>query len=156
MRSRLRRVVLTVALLVAALMPGRADAHGTVGYRYSSVPRWAHYQPARHCPVHHFADRIVCKPVNKTVNPTPVRVAGYRQVWLVTYYLATGSPMANGIYPSVGWAACGYDVALGTRVAVSGYGVFTCGDRIGFDPFQHIDIFGIPLGTHYQTVTVYR
>jgi 3D (Asp-Asp-Asp) domain-containing protein len=86
--------------------------------------------------------------------PTHARY-GYTQIWLVTYYLATGNRMANGVYPSVGWAACGYDVALGSRIYVPGFGTFTCGDRIGFQPWHHIDIFGVPLGTHYSSVTVY-
>ena len=89
------------------------------------------------------------------VTPRPQSSRSYTVPMLVTYYLATGSPMANGLYPSVGWAACGDEIPLGARVAVPGIGMLTCGDRIGYQPWRHIDVFGIPLGTGYRTVTVY-
>lgn len=85
---------------------------------------------------------------------TPVATAVATRPMLVTYYLATGNPMANGIFPSVGWAACGYDLALGTRVMVPGVGTLTCGDRIGFDPWNHIDVYGVPLVAGYRPVTI--
>ena len=79
----------------------------------------------------------------------------YEQRWLITYYTWTGRKMSNGLYPRIGWAACGYDVRSGARVLVPGYGTFSCGDHIGHVPWHHIDIYGIPLGTHYQNVYIY-
>ncbi|GAC1528710.1 MAG: hypothetical protein NVS2B16_36350 [Chloroflexota bacterium] len=95
---------------------------------------------------------VAPKTIPKTIPVAPAGKGGYPM--LVTYYLATGSPMANGIMPSIGWAACGYDLPLNTRVYVPGIGALTCGDRIGFQPYQHIDVFGIPLATGYRFVSI--
>jgi hypothetical protein len=62
--------------------------------------------------------------------------------------------MANGQMPFIGAAACGLDVALGTRIMVAGLGSYTCLDREGFMPFHHADLFNVPLGTGYREVTV--
>lgn len=89
--------------------------------------------------------------------PTHVSAPAYYVTpMLITYYTWTGSVMSNGIYPSVGWAACGYDLNMGTRVYVPGIGNLTCGDRPGFQPYHHIDVYGISLGTGYRDVTVYQ
>lgn len=88
--------------------------------------------------------------------PAPVvtQPTGTTRPMLVTYYLATGNPMANGQYPYIGAAACGADLALGVRVSVPGIGTLTCTDRIGYDPWNHIDVYGIPLASGYRLVTV--
>lgn len=120
-RSFSRRVVLTMTLLLAALFPGRADAHGVVGYRYSSVPHWAHYQPARHRSAHHFVDRIVRRTVNRRVYSAPVRTAGsYRISLYTTYYClrgitASGRLAGPGIVASyiLPWGAYVRDLTTG-------------------------------------------
>lgn len=97
---------------------------------------------------------MICTRVPLFSQPAP-RIAVQRTVpMLVTYYLATGSPMADGQYPYIGAAACGYDLALGTRVEVPGVGTLTCADRIGFDPWNHIDVYGIPLVQGYRPVSI--
>lgn len=84
--------------------------------------------------------------------------ASYTEVAWITWYAATGYPMANGLYPSDGWAACSYDMPLGTRVYVPGVGMLTCGDRPGVGLANHIDVYGYHpgLGSDYRTITVYR
>lgn len=74
---------------------------------------------------------------------------------LVTWYGPTGSPMANGSLPSNGDAACGYDLPLGSRVVIPNVGTFICEDRIGYDPWRHVDVFNVPLATGVRLVTVY-
>jgi hypothetical protein len=100
---------------------------------------------------------VVCTRVPLFPQPTPAapRVTALRTVpMLITYYLATGSPMADGQYPYIGAAACGYDLSLGTRVIVPGVGTLTCGDRIGYQPWDHIDVYGVPVAPGYRNVTV--
>jgi 3D (Asp-Asp-Asp) domain-containing protein len=82
---------------------------------------------------------------------------------LVTFYDDYGY-MADGTYTYSGAAACGYDLPFGVRVYVPGVGLLTCHDRIGVDPWAHIDVWmpsyaaGVAagLGLDYRTVTVYR
>ncbi|GAC1629610.1 MAG: hypothetical protein NVS4B2_11960 [Chloroflexota bacterium] len=86
--------------------------------------------------------------------PTATHTAKAPVTMLVTYYLGTGSRMAGGKLPYVGAAACGYDLPLGARIHVSGVGTLTCEDRIGFQPWLHIDVFGVPLHSGYRAVTL--
>lgn len=121
--------------------------------RYS-MPKHAGQHPIRYVKTCHQQSPHVriCDHVPTFAQPAP-QVATQRPM-LITYYLATGDPMANGVYPSVGWAACGYDLSLGTRIMVPGVGVLTCGDRIGYDPWNHIDVFGVPLNSGYREVSI--
>jgi 3D (Asp-Asp-Asp) domain-containing protein len=104
-------------------------------------------------------------PPPKPPDPPPqtrsvtVNVGGYQQVWLVTWY-SDCCQMADGNYVHPGAAACGYDVPLGTRVYVPGYGTVVCEDRIGYDPWHHVDIWDPSgsahgLGSDSRTVTIY-
>jgi len=161
MRSRLWCVALMIALLLAALMPGRVDAHERVGYRYSSVPRWAHYQPAKRNHAHHVVRQIVRQPVRRVVHPAPTRSYGYQTVMLVTGYCDYGT-MADGVYTYSGAAAGGYELPFGTRVFVSGFGTVTIHDREGYHPYSHVDLWmpscsqAIAWGSRSMIVTVYR
>jgi hypothetical protein len=98
----------------------------------------------------HFA----ALPLRRAMRTTATAPTGQTELWLVTWYGPTGSPMSSGQMPFVGASACGWDVVLGTRIVVAGIGSFVCLDREGFLPFHHADLFNVPVGTGYRQVTV--
>jgi len=63
------------------------------------------------------------------------------QHWVrVTYYTWTGNPMASGIYPYVGAAACDYSFSMGTKIFFEDGFEVTCLDR-GHLGYGHVDIY---------------
>jgi hypothetical protein len=62
----------------------------------------------------------------------------------VTYYHATGAPMANGAYPYPGAAACSRHFDLGTEIGLvgpDGWYRLTCTDRGQINAERWIDVF---------------
>lgn len=109
--------MLAVTMLLTAFMPCHVDAHAAYPYRYSSVPHWAHYQPARHRHVNGFARQIAHAPVRSA----PIRAAGYFVRVFVTGYDDTGFT-ASGLLAGYGRVAVDPSVfPLGTHFSIPGY-----------------------------------
>lgn len=108
--------------------------------------------PGHRCFTWHWRTKFVGqKTRHKATQPT-----SFRELDEVTYYTDTGL-MADGRYTYNGAAACGYELPFFARVDVPGVGLLTCEDRIGFNPWHHIDVWGYHpgLGNDYRTITVY-
>lgn len=62
----------------------------------------------------------------------------------VTFYHATGAPMANGQYPYPGAAACSTHFDLGTMISLvgpDGWYPVTCADRGKINSERWVDIY---------------
>lgn len=75
------------------------------------------------------------------ITPEDVQAAAYQQKTArLTFYTATGNPMANGEWPYEGAAACSYDIPLGTWVYLPDGMPLQCLDRGNLE-ITHIDAY---------------
>ena len=72
----------------------------------------------------------------------PMKDWSYMGEWLTTAYTHTGSPCADGSYPSAGYSVATNSLPLGTEIYISGVGFRTVTDRGPASmPAEWLDIF---------------